>query len=69
MFRPAGANDDTAAVPPSEGNEARREGDRESERPIVPRKPGNHPEGPGGGKGAPVHGIAGEQDGRNADFW
>src|SRR3954471_8786982 len=28
---------------------------RESERPIVPSRPGNHSEGPGGGKGVPCH--------------
>jgi hypothetical protein len=44
-----------------------REGGRESERPIVPRKPGNRPEGPGGGKGAPGRGTVGGKDGRNTD--
>ena len=38
------------AVPPSEGNEARRDGSGRLSTPIVPRKRGNHPEGPRGGK-------------------
>src|SRR5262249_40844199 len=36
---------------------------RESERPIVPPKPGDHPEGPGGGKGAPCHETVGGKHG------
>src|SRR5512135_1336495 len=35
----------------------------ESERPIRPRMPGNQPEGPGGGKGAPCHETAGGKHG------
>lgn len=38
--------------PKAEGNRGRGMGGQESERSIVPRKPGNRPEGPGGGKGA-----------------
>src|SRR5262245_57455235 len=38
-------------------------GGRESERPVVPRKPGNHSEGPGGGKRAPCHETVGGKHG------
>ena len=38
-------------------------GGRESERLIVPSRPGNHSEGPGGGKGAPCHETAGGKHG------
>src|SRR4051794_18533396 len=36
---------------------------RESERLIVPERPGNHSEGPGGGKGAPCHEPVGGKHG------
>ena len=35
---------------------------RESERLVVPLKPGNRPEGPGGGKETPRYGTVGEKD-------
>src|SRR4029077_13941384 len=64
----AGANDEHMRYRWAKVSQARREGGRESERPIVPTKPGNQPEGPGGGKGAPGHDTVGGKDGRNADF-
>ena len=36
---------------------------RESERLVVPWRPGNHSEGPGGGKGAPCHETVGGKHG------
>src|SRR5215469_3288114 len=42
--------------------QSEREG-RESERLVVPWRPGNHSEGPGGGKGAPCHETVGGKHG------
>jgi hypothetical protein len=42
-------------------------GDGESERPILPSKRGNRPEGPRGGKGAPGHETVGGTDARDTE--
>src|ERR1700722_11668208 len=77
--RETGTNNSQAPIGASanEGNESRtqrwyrqvkvtKRGEtdgRESERPIVPVKSGNHSEGPGGGKGAPFHDTVGGKHG------
>lgn len=46
----------------AKATELGRMGGGKSESSIVPTKPGNRPEGPGGGKGAPGHGTEGGTD-------
>jgi hypothetical protein len=47
----------TGGTAGTRATESGRRGDGKSESSTVPRKLGNRPEGPGGGKGAPGHGT------------
>jgi hypothetical protein len=62
---PRGAKRQTyRVVAPSEGNEARRQGGRASQRPIVLQPGEPYPKGPAPGKGAPVHRTGGGKHAR-----
>ena len=62
--RPLGANGPTQGwYRQAKATKCGERDGRESERPIVPTKRGNHSEGPGGGKGAPCHETVGGKHG------
>ena len=50
---PTGTNEHPTGVLAAKATEPSGTSEEESEQPIVPLKPGNLPEGPGGGKGLP----------------
>ena len=61
--RPMGANWAQGWYRQTKATKCGETGGRESERFIVPSRPGNHSEGPGGGKEAPCHETVGGKHG------
>ena len=61
--RPLGANRAQGWYRQAKATKCGERGGRESERLIVPLRPGNHSEGPGGGKEVPCHETVGGKHG------